>query len=124
MFKADKYRYGILSVKDLVYELSKENPDALVFIGGNCITHIHVEENNSVVSLDSENLSDSYGENFDPNSQRIITQIRAIDMLETITENLVLDQGEDRIRESYKDLGFAEPEIEKLFGGSNGKLRR
>lgn len=124
MFKADKYRYGILSVKDLIYELSKENPDALVFIGGNCITHIHVEENNSVVSLDSENLSDSYGENFDPDSKRIITQNRAISMLETITENLVLDQGEDRIRESYKDLGFAKPEIDELFGGSNGKLRR
>lgn len=127
MFNPNKYRYGILSVKDLIYELSKENPDSLVCIGGNCITHIHVEENSNVISLDYEDLSDSYEEQDveELRSHKIITQYRAIDMLKVITENLILDQGSDCIKKAYKDLGFDESEIEKLFGGgSNGKLRR
>lgn len=118
MFNPNKYRYGILSVKDLIYELSKENPDSLVCIGGNCITHIHVEENSNVVSLDHEDLSDDYEEQDVEELRRhkIITQYRAIDMLKVITENLILDQGSDRIRESYKELGFNEDDIRVIIG--------
>lgn len=51
-----------LKVKDLIKELEKENPEAQITICGDDYVCIHVERDNSVVTLDNEDLDDCYEE--------------------------------------------------------------
>lgn len=118
MYDIKKYRYSKnLKVKDLIYELSKENPEACVTICGDNYIHIHCEEDGSIVTLDNEDLSsDCYEDaDIDLQKQEIITHDRSIEMLKIITENLTFDGGVEVYKEAYKDLGFSYAEIEQLF---------
>lgn len=51
-----------VTVKDVIKELEKENPDARFSVIGDEWFYIHVEGDGSVVTLDTEDLCDEYPE--------------------------------------------------------------
>ena len=119
MYNIDKYRYSKhMKVKDLIAELAKENPEAEVTICGDNYVHIHVEEDNSIVTLDNEDLeSDCYPDipYTEMQAKEIITQDRAINMLKIITENLCMNELSENVLQAYKDLGFTYEETLQLY---------
>lgn len=113
MYNVNKFRYGYLKVKDLIAELAKEDPEAMLSIGGGNETYIHVDNENNIVMLDYEACDMDVDINMD--KHKIITHEEAIDMLKTITEHLIMDGGSKEIYNSYKDLGFDKENILALY---------
>ena len=66
MFDSTKIRKGnCIKNRDLISELQKEDPEAMVSICGANEIFIHVDTENNIIVLDNEDLHDDYEEDFD-----------------------------------------------------------
>ena len=68
MYNPEKRKgYNKVKVKDMINILQELPPEAGICICGDSYVFIHVEEDNSLVNIDNEELSENYEEDFNYN---------------------------------------------------------
>lgn len=127
MYNINKRRTGMdIKVKDIIAELEKENPEAIFTCCGDNLVFVHVEQDNSVVTIDTEDLHDDegYEDAMDGDINDIpaiegqkgyyISRQRFWELLHILINNIYEPDEQEVMREALMEMGYTKEELDYL----------
>lgn len=97
---AKRRKSECMSVKDLINELEKENPDAEITCCGDNYVYLHVENDQSVVTIDCEDLDEAY----DWETEEILDEWWNIPSIEKVEAWMTRERMQELLRETIDKL--------------------
>src|SRR5574344_1029394 len=127
MYNIKKRRTGMnIKVKDIIAELEKENPEAIFTCCGDNLVFVHVEQDDSVVTIDTEDLHDDPGYEdamdgdindipaIEGESGYYISRQRYWEMLHKVINGIYEQANNEVLRLELMNLDFTKKELDQL----------
>ena len=120
------------TIGDLVHQLELENQNSQISICGDSNLYIHVNEDNTILCIDTERLDDSYLDNYPEelvngpinkvnNNDYHIPRFRALELITTMIDSYYGNEDEDIIIDDLRSKGFSDLELIELGYSINYK---
>ena len=115
-----------VKVKDIIVELEKENPEAIFTCCGDNLVFIHVEQDNSVVTIDAEDLHDDLGyedamdgdindiPTIEGSKDYYLSRHRYWELLHILINAIYQPCEYEVMREALMELGYTKEELDYL----------